>query len=294
VSLKTSGRAALAVAATALIASAHLPAAGARSYPIAGRTVVIDPGHGGIDPGACGHGLLEADINLAVGRLLADRLSQAGIVVVLARGTRHGILGRGWRGKNRQRAELEARTNLGNQVAADAYLSVHCNAWHGGGVARGAQVFIDPNSSPASELLAKEIMAALTRGTGTRRKLSQRINHYVLKNVHVPVVTIEMGFVTDAEDARRLADPDYRRRLADLIALAVLRYLAEVPYSGPPSDADAGSSATPATSAAAWMGPPFLVRREGRDLRRATGPTRAVAADPGDRTPFAGGEHDFA
>lgn len=216
------------------------PKAVASSYSTAGRVVLIDPGHGGKDPGASGHGVVEADVNLAVGRLLAEQLSRAGLVVVLTRTTTNGILGPDWHGKNRQRAELQARTGLGNAIGADAYLSIHCNFWPGRGKAVGAQVFLDERASRASCLLGEAIMENLRRGTNTRRQISRRIEHFVLENVRVPVVTVEMGFLSDPGEAVKLADPSYQRRIAHLIGQGVLTYLHAVPYA----DEETGKAAT--------------------------------------------------
>jgi N-acetylmuramoyl-L-alanine amidase len=236
-----------------LILVAPASMARARSYSAAGRVVVVDPGHGGRDPGASGHGVVEADVNLAVSRRIAEDLSRMGLVVLLTRSSRQGVVDPRLHVGNRPRRELELRVGIANAVGADAYLSIHCNYWAGAGLARGAQVFVRAGASPASRALAEAVMDNLRLGTGTRRHISERIEHYVLEHARAPAITVEMGFLSDKLDAERLADPSYQERLAGLISLGVLRYLRQVPRGL----AEEGGTRPPAkkeAEVAAWSG----------------------------------------
>lgn len=223
------------------VAFGRAPAAHAGAFGIDGRVVMLDPGHGGRDDGASGHGTIEANVNVAVARYLAADLSQAGAVVVLTRRDNGTLLGPKWRGSNRQRSELQSRVALSLEVRPDCYLSLHCNAWPGGGRARGAQVFLDPKAGPAHTMLGDALMRELKQHTSTPRGLSRRIDHYILKHVKVPVATVEMGFVSDAEEARLLARKDYQQKLAHIMFVGLMEYFTELVL--PPQGGGDGPSA---------------------------------------------------
>ena len=91
------------------------------------RTVVVDPGHGGRDPGATGiGGLREKDVNLRLSRLLASRLEAAGFHVVLTR-------------DKDERLDLEQRTAIAEAAGADLFISIHANASSKSSVPRGSR-----------------------------------------------------------------------------------------------------------------------------------------------------------
>jgi N-acetylmuramoyl-L-alanine amidase len=124
------------------------------SYAVAQKVVVIDPGHGGIDPGATGpNNTLEKDINLEIARRLAQYLSQAGAVVILTRETDSDLADEGFQGSllERKRQDLARRLAKAQTNRADLYVSIHCNAdvsprW------AGAQVFYCDNSEEGKKI----------------------------------------------------------------------------------------------------------------------------------------------
>jgi N-acetylmuramoyl-L-alanine amidase len=215
------------------------------------RTVVVDPGHGGRDPGARGRGgLAEKDVTLRIGRALRRRLEAEGLRVVL---TRDG---------DRTRS-LEERTALAEGVGGDLFLSLHANAAprrelhgletyyldksherhnlrvasHENGVPPGS---LDPlqrtlatlrasETSTQSAALAAAVHGELVRGLRGRYPDVDDLGvksgpFYVLFLASMPSILIETGFLTHAAEARRLATADYAELVAERIARGVLRY----------------------------------------------------------------------
>ncbi|MCS7030793.1 MAG: N-acetylmuramoyl-L-alanine amidase [Gloeomargarita sp. SKYG116] len=182
--------------------------------PAPGRqVVVIDPGHGGPDPGAIGiGGLREKDLVLDISRQVAALLEQQGIQVVMTR-TADVDLG------------LEPRVALARQVNATLFVSIHANAIN---LSRpdvnGIETYY---FHPGSYELAVELHRAMIRASGLADRGVRQARFYVIRNTPptMPSVLLEVGFVTGAIDARFLASPEGRRAMAQGIAQGILRYL---------------------------------------------------------------------
>ena len=161
------------------------------AYALASKVVVIDPGHGGCDPGASRGAYVEKDITLAISQHLARQLSEAGAMVVMLRA---------------QRA---------NEVKADLYISIHTNAdpsprWY------GAQVFYDASSKP-SKLTAVMIQEEITKQLGNTKRKAAPGDYYILRNTQMPAVIVEVGFISNPQEASLLADNDYQVKMAQAI-----------------------------------------------------------------------------
>jgi N-acetylmuramoyl-L-alanine amidase len=175
--------------------------------------VVIDPGHGGPDPGAVGiGGLRETDIVLDVGLQVAQLLQARGVQVLLTRTSEVDV-------------DLPPRVALANSSNADVFVSIHANALS---MARpdvnGVETFYFQSGS--SLRLAQAIQAqimAISPGTPDRGARPGRF--FVIRRTVMPSVLTEMGFVTGELDAPRLADPNFRRRLAVAISTGILNFL---------------------------------------------------------------------
>jgi len=195
------------------------------------RVVVIDPGHGGPDPGSMGReGSLEKEVVLAVALYLREFLTRAGVQVIMTRtkdvdlsGLDSGPL------RQRKNLDLRARSQLMNESQADAALSIHANSipsgrWY------GAQTFYSPENewSQQSERLAVTVQSelrAITRNTS--RVASNDVNQYILEHANLPAVNVEVGFLSNAREERLLATAEYQRRVAWAIFLGTARYFVE-------------------------------------------------------------------
>lgn len=171
--------------------------------------IVIDPGHGGPDPGAIGiGGLREVDVVMPISLQVAGLLRQQGVRVILTRETDVDL-------------GLQPRVQLANRANATLFVSIHANAIS---MARP-----DVNGAETYHAgLGQELAASIHRqllALGLRDRKVRRSRFYVLRNTRMPAALVEVGFVTGAEDAPRLADPDFRSRLAEAITRGILEYV---------------------------------------------------------------------
>ncbi|MFO7171966.1 MAG: N-acetylmuramoyl-L-alanine amidase, partial [Bacillota bacterium] len=216
------------------------PEAGASPESVAraleGKVIVLDPGHGGPDGGVVGvAGTPEKEITLAVALRLRDLLLLAGARPVLTRETDTDLRDQAVPTETtRRRQELMARVRLAEIHQADVLLSIHANALGRNSRWQGAQVFYDPRGRPEGERLAQALQGALRELTGTTRT-HRPIKQLVLERSPVPAANVEVGFLSNAEEERRLRDPEYQDRLAHAILLGLARYFAASPPPPGPS-----------------------------------------------------------
>jgi N-acetylmuramoyl-L-alanine amidase len=216
------------------------------------KTIVIDAGHGGRDPGALGGRSHEKDVTLAAARVLKARLERTGrFKVVMTRDSDVYI-------------PLEQRVKIARTAGADLFLSLHADSG-GDPKVRGATVytlsdhgvdratrsvfgggFIDVQL-PGKDLSVKQIILDLTQRTTRNRSgafaetLLEHISsktpllrrshrdagYMVLLAPDVPAVLLEMGFITSPEDESQLTDPDKRAALMDSVGEAIEGYFAD-------------------------------------------------------------------
>jgi N-acetylmuramoyl-L-alanine amidase len=184
---------------------------------LSGRTIVIDPGHGGIDGGAKYHGLSEKKVTLEMALQLGQVLQAGGASVVY---TRESDIDYYTRGKGGKRSDLLKRVDIINTSEATIFISIHTNAIRGGQWF-GAEVYYHPKW-PENKQLA-EVMQQALRGfpPGNRRQAKQDSDILVLKDTNIPGILIETGFLSNPREAVMLADPAYQRKMAEQIAKAL-------------------------------------------------------------------------
>lgn len=180
-----------------------------RNPPKTGLLVVIDPGHGGQDPGAIGlGGLQEKNIILPISLEVSKLLEQQGIRVMLTRNSDYFV-------------SLQGRTDMANQANADLFVSIHANSM---GMGRpdvnGLEVYYFGNPD-----LAKTIHRSILRTVNIQDRGVRRARFYVLRNSKMPSTLVEVGFVTGNEDSAKLQDPVYLRQMAQAIARGILEYI---------------------------------------------------------------------
>lgn len=169
--------------------------------------VVIDPGHGGRDPGAIGpSGLKEADVNLLLAHLVKSRLERAFRVLM----TR----------MEDQTVSLAARCALANTEGADLFVSLHCNA-AANVLARGTESYY---MSAAGKTLAEHIHRGLVALGLTDRGVKRKSFH-VLRHTNMTAVLVEVAFITNSLEEARLASTDFLNVAADAIAKAIQDYM---------------------------------------------------------------------
>lgn len=182
------------------------------SVPNGRYVVVIDPGHGGRDPGAVGiGGLREVTVVNDVSMRVASILQQRGVQVVLTRNPGQFV-------------DLAPRVSIAERADADLFVSIHANAISmSRPEVNGAETYY--YSSAQGRQLAQSIQQAILQYTGMGDRGVREARFYVLRNTSMPSALVETGFVTGAQDAPRLNNPAFRARMAEAIALGILNYL---------------------------------------------------------------------
>jgi N-acetylmuramoyl-L-alanine amidase len=174
-----------------------------------GRTVVIDAGHGGKDPGATSYlGYYEKEVNLKVAQKIAWRLKNEGVQVIMTR-------------NNDTFVELNDRAEIANRAGADLFVSIHHNS-NNSRIHRGYTIYIAPNASDASRRAGRLIEKSL--GATGLSSNGMRTNDYrVLMRTQCPAVLVECGYLSNPSEAAILYDGDFQNQLANAIAQAILQ-----------------------------------------------------------------------
>ncbi|MEN6411149.1 MAG: N-acetylmuramoyl-L-alanine amidase [Veillonellales bacterium] len=181
-----------------------------------GKVIVVDPGHGGSNPGAVANNTRESDNNLAVGLKLQGLLTQAGAKVIMTRDMDRTVAREG----STLGQELQARVDLAETNHADIFVSIHSNENPDSNVA-GAMTFYSSGKSPD---LATEVQSALIKETGAVDKGTSTATYYVLRNTTMPGILVEMGFVSNQAEAARLQNDAYRGSIARGIFNGIVKY----------------------------------------------------------------------
>jgi N-acetylmuramoyl-L-alanine amidase len=220
--------------------------------------VVLDPGHGGNDPGAVGNGVQEKTLNLAVGLKMEKALQAKGFDVKMTRRTDVYL-------------KLQERTDIANEADADIFVSIHVNALPPGKNSAGFEIYLmalptDKDALNLAKIENREYLEDHSNGAASDRRTdlllkilgdmqqNNKINEstvlaehlsreggkaglpmkrvaqapfFVLRGAAMPAVLLEMGFITNAGEAKLLAHPDYQQRIADAMANGVYSYLTQ-------------------------------------------------------------------
>lgn len=190
------------------------------TLPLFGKVIYLDPGHGGLDPGAMYAGIKEKDINLELTKKLENKLLKLGAVVYLTRNGDYD-LARIHNG-NRKRSDLSRRVNLINESKCDLFLSVHLNA-ENTNIWRGAQVFYDDTNKENKDI-ANIFGKVFRKRLYTRRKVKKVNDLYLQRRVKRPGILVEMGFISNANDRYLLKTDSYQDKVANAIVEGVLLY----------------------------------------------------------------------
>lgn len=237
--------------ATIIIFATSMASVGAKQQGF--RTVVIDPGHGGAEVGAVGAtGLMEKNVVLDISKRLGQLLEeQLGLQVYLTRD--QDIY-----------KEKEDRTALANNVKANVFLSIHANSYRGRGVHGAETFFLSnqatdddarrlaaiennvmglegPTGSDSnlqmllwdmaqtthlreSSVLAEMVQSNMNSLGGTTDRGIKQAPFVVLKGANMPAVLVEVGFLSNPEEERLLADAAYRQQVANMLFQSLNRY----------------------------------------------------------------------
>ena len=181
-----------------------------------GKSVVIDPGHGGWDPGMKGaSGSIESTINLEIAQKLAEYCRQAGAFVTMTREA-DSALG------DTKAEDMAERVALTEKVEADIFISIHCNSFPG---QHGAQVFYEAGNEEG-KALAEAIQESIRQQLdNTERNAMAHADAYLLHKISGPAVICETGFLSHSEEEALLMDNKYQWDMAWAIFTGLIEYL---------------------------------------------------------------------
>lgn len=197
------------------------------SWCVANKTIVIDAGHGGKDPGVVEGDIIEKEITLAVAKQLGDILAQAGAVVIQTRESDMELTDPGGRKfTSWKREDLNTRIQTANEKKADLFISIHVNSFRSGRREHGAQTFSQPGSEK-SRVLARTIQGELVRILGNNHRRAKQVDYYLLRNADIPAVIVEIGFITNPVEGRKLKDPAYQAKVSYALYAGIVKYFGE-------------------------------------------------------------------
>lgn len=202
---------------------------GVMSYmPTTNKVIVLDAGHGGIDPGALNEDktVEEKDVNLQITLKLRELLEASGCLVLLTREDDVSLYEEDGNKTIRQKynENLKNRKKIIEESGADAFISIHLNAFTQKQY-YGAQTFY-PQGQEDSKLLSKFIQDELRRVTdkSNDREIKPRDDIYLLKDNKIPSVLIECGFLSNEKEAKLLKDEKYQEKIAWSIYAGIQKY----------------------------------------------------------------------
>ncbi|MGZ4106376.1 MAG: N-acetylmuramoyl-L-alanine amidase [Tumebacillaceae bacterium] len=197
--------------------------------------IVLDPGHGGRDPGTTNNGLEEKTLVLATSLKLRDALQRCGFQVMMTRTTDTLPLANGTIGE-----DLTYRANLANNAQADLFVAWHIDSIDNGSV-NGVAVWIYPNTrGTRTDTWAEKIVNAIAAASGQSNRGVYLGDFAVLRETNMDAMLVEAGFLTNPAEARNLADPTFQAKQAEGAARGICSIF-NMPYVAP-----AGSTPTPA------------------------------------------------
>ena len=190
-----------------------------KELPLFQKVIVIDPGHGGRDPGTRYGNILEKDINLEISKVLKEELEKQGAIVFLTRDGDEDL------SKNtdyrKKRADLQRRIELIESKQSDLYLSIHLN-WYNDYYYGGAEILYN-NINENNKLLAESLKFSLESDSIKTRDL-KTTNLYLYSNTKVVGVLLECGFLSNKNDRYLLQTRSYQEKFSKSVVQGVVKY----------------------------------------------------------------------
>ena len=191
------------------------------------RSIFLDPGHGGSDPGAISGGVREKDLTLSVYNKVSSKLASLGYTVLTSRNVDKDV-------------DLVDRAEQANKANADMLLSIHFNAG-GRGIARGIETYYyqatadrvpkinkenhnNPERLERSRKLANKVQQNLLYQTGANDRGVKRASFTVLRETSIPSILVELGFIDNPEERNKIKTNEYQERLANGIVDGIVAY----------------------------------------------------------------------
>lgn len=190
------------------------------SLPLFGKIIYLDPGHGGLDPGAIYGGIKEKDINLEITKKLRNKLLKLGAIVYLTRDGDYDLSR--IHTSSRKKSDLSRRANIINESNCDLFLSIHLNAEITNSY-KGAQVFYSTKNSK-NKAIATIFDKILKKRLTTKRKMKKIKDLYLQSRIKRPGVLLELGFMSNPNERYLLKKDSYQDKLVNAIIESTLIY----------------------------------------------------------------------
>lgn len=198
--------------------------------PIANKIIAIDPGHGGVDPGAVSkNGVKEDEINLEIALNLKRLIEQSGGIVIMTRETDEGLHSPLAKTLRQMKTEdLHKRKEIIDDSNSQIFISIHLNSFTKS-VYYGAQTFYKKDSEESGKLAAiiqNELKNILD--VDNKREPQEREDVYLLNEVSIPTVLVECGFLSNYKEEELLVDELYQEKIAWSIYIGIMNYFNEI------------------------------------------------------------------
>ena len=210
-----------------VVAPKKIGSASRGNYDVLNKVVYLDAGHGGYDPGASYFGISEKSLTLAIQSRVKAKLEAEGYQVVTTRTSDTYV-------------DLTDRSHAANASESDIFVSIHINA-SGSSAAQGIETYYyqpyaeypsrinatyhaNPTRLSMSDTLANAIQSSLINATGAQNQGVKRQTFAVLRETTAPAVLLELGFLSNPQEAARLNTSAYQETLANAIVAGIKRY----------------------------------------------------------------------
>ena len=189
------------------------------SLPLFGKTITIDIGHGGKDPGTVVNNILEKDINLKIGKYLEKELIKKGANVILTRNGDYDLSSPN--SYRRKKSDFDNRIKIINNSSASMYVSIHLN-YLAQASYYGPQVFYN-NITNNNKKIANNMQNILNKKLKTNRKVKLiPEDTYMYSRLNVPGVLVECGFLSNYNEKTKLMSKEYQQKIAKYISEGIV------------------------------------------------------------------------
>lgn len=190
---------------------------------LAGKTIVIDAGHGGFDPGTTSQDgkLIEKDITLKVATYLESYLKETGCNIIMTRTSDKAM-----ENAKNESEDLIKRTEITNKSNADIMISIHVN-YSKNPSSQGINNYINTSLGHAEDKkdLSNLILNSISESENWNIGETLTDNIYILKHSNIPSVLVECGFITNLEDKKKLENDFFLQDLSMRIGTGIIKYL---------------------------------------------------------------------
>jgi N-acetylmuramoyl-L-alanine amidase len=198
---------------TGFVSKTYLKLINQTGNPLSNRIIILDPGHGAHDPGASKNQVTEKAITLKVGNLVEAKLKKAGAKVIMTR-------------SNDTFLSLEQRTDFAKKNFAETFVSIHVNSATSTS-AKGSETYFDSSlnaNSAESKSLATYIQNNLVKRANMVNRGVKDNRFYVIRNTNVAAVLVELAFISNADDYKKLTSDAYLEIYAESIYQGLQQY----------------------------------------------------------------------